>query len=122
MRPEHAWDGLSLALEIENRSGPRSWTLCLALLICTVAQAVSQLLDEFMAASDRGQCIESVTFRLIEQHGPGRAEEIVHTALIVAAQRRSQQLALGCAGDISVQAILAGADPERVLKATAAGL
>ncbi len=80
------------------------------------------LLNDFVAAADRGQCIESVTFRLISDRGPADAAHIVEAALAAHAQREQQQRALGCKGNIAAQAIAAGADPEQVLEATAAGL
>jgi hypothetical protein len=80
------------------------------------------LLDDFLVAADQGQCIESVTFLMIQDHGPGSAAEVVTAALEAYGRRKQEQRALGCAGDIAAQAIAAGADPGQVLKATAAGL
>lgn len=80
------------------------------------------LLDDILRAANQGECIESVTFRMIQQQGPAQAAVIVQTALRALAQCEQQQRALGCTGNIAVQAIAAGADPEEVLEATAAGL
>jgi len=80
------------------------------------------LLDDILRAADQGQCIESVTFRMIKQQGPANSATIVKTALVALSQRERQQRSLGCAGDIAAQAIAAGADPDQVLEATAAGL
>lgn len=91
--------------------------LCVAQAACA---AVS--VDDILRIADQGQCIESVTFRLIRQQGPAHAAGIVHAALLAMAQRDQQQRSLGCEGDIAAQAIAAGADPDEVLKATAAGL
>ena len=78
--------------------------------------------DELLRAADAGECIENAAFRMIKERGPEQAESIVRAALAALAQRVSQQRALGCGGDIAAQAIAAGADPEKVLAATAAGL
>lgn len=80
------------------------------------------LLDDILRAADQGQCIEGVTFQMIKQRGPAEAAIIVQTALVALSQRERQQRSLGCAGDIAAQAIAAGADPDQVLEATAAGL
>ncbi|MCB1801966.1 MAG: hypothetical protein KDI82_09795 [Gammaproteobacteria bacterium] len=79
-------------------------------------------LDHFLRAADAGQCIESEAYRAIRQHGPGQATQLVQSALRAQSQRAEQQRALGCQGDIAAQAISAGADPQAVLAATAAGL
>lgn len=86
------------------------------------APAGSAVLDDFLVAADQGQCIEGVTFRLIKERGPRDAARIVEAALEAHSQRKHQQRLLGCAGDIAAQAIAAGADPDQVLEATAAGL
>lgn len=80
------------------------------------------LVDDILRAADQGQCIESVTFRMIQSQGRGQAAAIVRAALGALGQREQQQRSLGCAGDIAAQAIAAGADPNEVLEATAAGL
>ena len=82
----------------------------------------SDMLEEYLRAADAGDCIENVTFTLIRERGPEQAEAIVTAALTALARRVSQQRSLGCQGDIAAQAIAAGADPEKVLAATAAGL
>lgn len=93
------------------------WALCL-----TGAATGDVLLDDILRAADQGECIESVTFRMIQQQGPAQAGVIVQTSLRALAQCEQQQRALGCPGNIAAQAIAAGADPEEVLEATAAGL
>ena len=95
---------------------------CLCLLPVAGAATGSGLLDEILRAADQGECIEGVTFRMIQQQGPAEAGIIVKTALVALARREQQQRSLGCAGDIAAQAIAAGADPDQVLEATAAGL
>lgn len=80
------------------------------------------LVDEILHLADQGQCIESVTYRLIHERGPGHAGGIVQAAVLALSQREQRQRSLGCKGDIATQAIAAGADPDAVLKATAAGL
>ena len=84
--------------------------------------AVAGLVDELLAAADKGQCIEAATFQMIQRRGPSNAGPVVQAALAALARRERQQHALGCDGDIAAQAISAGADPEQVLKASAAGL
>lgn len=80
------------------------------------------MVDDFLVAADQGQCIEGVTFRLIKDRGSRNAASIVEAALKAHSQKQHQQRLLGCAGDIAAQAIAAGADPDQVLEATAAGL
>jgi hypothetical protein len=80
------------------------------------------MLDDFLAAADQGRCIESVTFHMIRQRDPTEAPQVVQSALRAHARRARQQRTLGCEGDIAAQAIAAGADPQQVLKTTAAGL
>lgn len=76
----------------------------------------------FVAAADRGECIEAEVYRLIRQDGGEAAGSLVVAALEALSLRERQQRRLGCAGDIAAQAIAAGADPDQVLRATAAGL
>ena len=94
----------------------------LAVLILPVPAVAGALLDDFLTAADQGQCIEGVTFRLIQERGPDDAGRVVEAALEAHGQRKQQQRVLGCMGDIAAQAISAGADPTQVLQATAAGL
>ena len=84
--------------------------------------AVDPLIDQLTVAATSGQCIENVTYLMIREHGPQHAATIVRASLVVLSRHGEQQRALGCAGDIAAQAIAAGADPDGVLKATAAGL
>jgi len=87
------------------------------------ANASADLLDDLLAAADGGQCIETVVAGLISAPGGvEQAGEIVAAALQAAYLRANEQQALGCQGDIAVQAITAGADPDDVLEATAAGI
>jgi hypothetical protein len=76
----------------------------------------------FVAAADRGECIESEVYRMIRERGGQSAGSLVAAALEALNLRERQQRKLGCAGDIAAQAIAAGADPDQVLRATAAGL
>ncbi|MBT8039943.1 MAG: hypothetical protein KJN78_06860 [Gammaproteobacteria bacterium] len=109
-----------LAHESDTRSPfGRRWVVLAALILPIPAGAA--LLSDFLAAADRGECIEGVTFRLI-QRGPDDAARIVEAALEALGHRQQQQRLLGCAGNIAAQAIAAGADPDQVLEATAAGL
>ena len=93
-----------------------------AALVLLVPSAAAALLDEFIAGAVQGQCIEGITFRMIEERGPADATRIVEAAIEAYRQREHQQRVLGCTGDIAAQAIAAGAEPEQVLQATAAGL
>ncbi len=93
---------------------------CLAVVLLT--PAVAALLDDFLQAADNGECIESVTYRMIRFYGVGQTEAIVMDALKALSLRETQQRSMGCLGDIASQAIAAGANPEKVLAATAAGL
>ena len=86
------------------------------------AQDNAAWLAYFLAAADGGLCIESETFKAIRDEGTAQTLEIVQSSLDALAQRADQQRALGCSGDIAAQAIAAGADPDAVLAATAAGL
>jgi len=99
----------------------RLLALSLASLSAAASSAAS-LVDEFLRAADNGECIESVTYRAIQRQGPAGASAVVGAALAALALRQRQQRALGCDGDIAAQAIAAGADPDDVLAATAAGL
>lgn len=73
-------------------------------------------------ASARGECIDQVIYRVIRERGPGEADEVVRAALAALHDAQHRQRELGCSLDIAAQAIAAGADPDLVLKATAAGL
>ena len=91
-----------------------------AMLVASSASAA--LVDDLLAAADAGQCIEIAAAGMITAQGADKAGDIVTAALQAAAQREAQQKALGCKGDVAAQAIAAGADPDDVLGATAAGL
>lgn len=82
------------------------------------AAAVKALIAE----ADAGRCIEDVVYRRIEAGDGGDAVTLVKAATLALEQRAAQQRELGCNGDIAAQAIAAGADPQKVLEATAAGL
>ena len=82
----------------------------------------SPLVGRFLDASAEGLCIESVTYRMIREQGTENAAGIVRSALIALALDEQRQRGLGCSGNIAAQAIAAGADPDEVLHATAAGL
>lgn len=99
-------------------------TLGVALAVGTASGQPDRdpLVDQFLDASAGGQCIESVTYRMIREHGRPQAGHIVHCALVALALHEQRQRGLGCSGDIAAQAIAAGADPDEVLHATAAGL
>lgn len=94
----------------------------MACLILAQPAAGATMVEDFLSAADQGHCIESVAFRLIRDQGPARATEVVKAALEAYGQRERQQRVMGCAGDIAAQAIAAGAEPDQVLQATAAGL
>lgn len=83
---------------------------------------IAGLLEDFLRAADKGECIEDVTYRMVEHRGATHATEVVAAALSALAARTEQQRSLGCDGAIAAQAIAAGADPADVLAATAAGL
>ena len=82
----------------------------------------SPSIEDFLRIADQGHCIEAFVFRNIQQRGPAQARAVVRAAAGALAQRSPQQRSLGCEGDIAAQAIAAGADPDEVLRATAAGL
>jgi len=86
------------------------------------SSASAAFVDDLLAAADAGQCIETAAAGMITAQGADKAGDIVAAALQAAAQREEQQKALGCKGDFAAQAIAAGADPDDVLGATAAGL
>ena len=101
----------------------RRWFGVASLSVVLIATATSaSLLNDFLRAADEGQCIESVVFQKIRQRGPEQAGAMVRAAVAALAERGQQQRALGCEADIAAQAIAAGADPDEVLRATAAGL
>ena len=109
--------------QLSDTSAPLGRHLLVAVVVVAlVPPAAAALLDDFLAAADQGQCIEGFTFRLIDERGPGDASIIVKAAIEAHRQREHQQRVLGCTGDIAAQAIAAGAEPEQVLQATAAGL
>lgn len=102
-----------------------SLTLCTLLAGAGVVATSSEqnpLLKRFLAASADGQCIESVTYRMISEQGTAKVTEIVSSALAALTLHADQQREMGCTGDIAAQAIAAGADPAVVLRASAAGL
>lgn len=114
---------MALAQNITSRRWPVGPALAL-LLGGTPALAGenSVWMDRFLAAADGGHCIESEAYKAIRDQGARHATLLVQSALRALSQRVEQQRALGCAGDIAAQAISAGADPQAVLAATAAGL
>lgn len=109
-----------------SRSTLPPWTrrglALFTLLAGVVAAAPAVTAQLFVAAADRGECIESEVYRLIRERGGEAAGSLVAAALEALSLRERQQRKLGCAGDIAAQAIAAGADPDQVLRATAAGL
>lgn len=80
------------------------------------------LVDDFLRAADSGECIETATYRMLKDTDGANPGAVVAAALEALARREQAQRAMGCDGDIGAQAIAAGADPEAVLPATAAGL
>jgi len=111
---------LAHMIDIAASFGLRARALVAMTWLSPVATAA--LLDDFLAAADRGQCVEGVTYRMIRERGPANAAHIVEAALEAHTLRARQQRDLGCKGNIAAQAIAAGADPDQVLEATAAGL
>jgi len=109
-----------MALKAGTRARRPAQLAALAALL--LSPAIAAPLDDVLAAADRGQCIEDVAYRMIQQRGPANAVEVVRVAVEALQQRGEQQRSLGCQGDIAAQAIAAGADPDQVLQATAAGL
>lgn len=102
------------------RAGLLATLLCLDSI--ALATETPEGVDDFLRAADQGRCVEQVTYEAIRRHGPGSAVTIVRAAQVALARRAEQQRALGCAGDIAARAIAAGADPQAILDATAAGL
>lgn len=120
MKPCPGFEDLA---HLSDTVGPLGRHLLVPVAVVLLAPpAGAALLDDFLAAADQGQCIEGFTFRLIEERGPADATRVVKAAIEAYGQREQQQRVLGCTGDIAAQAIAAGAEPEQVLQATAAGL
>lgn len=115
-------DGAVHATGRHWRRLPAASVLAFASWVLPVVPVSASMHNDFLSAADQGQCIENVVFHVIQQRGVRQAGSVVHAALMAQAQRTAQQRSLGCSGDIAAQAIAAGADPEQVLKATAAGL
>ena len=111
-----------MAIMIDSASASGLGAVAFVVMASLSSAATADLLDDFLSAADRGQCIEGVTYRMIRERGPTDAAHIVELALEAHARRASQQRDLGCKGNIAAQAIAAGADPDQVLEATAAGL
>ena len=111
-----------MASMIHSASASGLRAVALVVMASLSSAATAALLDDFLSAADRGQCIEGVTYRMIRERGPDDAAHIVEAALEAQARRERQQRDLGCKGNIAAQAIAAGADPDQVLEATAAGL
>lgn len=106
-----------------HHSSQRLSGFALLLLLACVGDALATpLMADFLRTADQGHCIEALVFRKIQQLSPGQARAIVRAAAGALSERASQQNSLGCEGDIAAQAIAAGADPDEVLSATAAGL
>lgn len=83
--------------------------------------ASADYFEDLLVAADDGECIEVAAAVMIESE-PDKAGEIVSAALQAVSLREEQQKALGCQGDVAERAIAAGADPDLVLGATAAGI
>jgi hypothetical protein len=92
-----------------------------AMMVASVG-AMAAAIDDLRLAAEEGKCLESVVGELIQQQGTAQAQEIVSAAYAVLAEYSEQQRALGCSGNIGQAAIAAGADPNDILAATAAGL
>ena len=97
----------------------RSVTFSILLALSAVANAAI-VVDVRNAALDN-KCLETVVSDLIQAQGLENAANIVAAAYLVLTELDAQQKALGCTGAIGQAAILAGADPNEVLEATAAG-
>ena len=93
--------------------------LALSMIALPVSAGLSA---DFLRAADQGKCIENIVHEMIRQRGAQQAAVVVQAAVAALAERAQQQRSLGCEGDIAAQAIAAGADPDEVLRATAAGL
>ena len=106
------------------RSTTRRVRAALLSLVClsVSAPASAGLYEDFLRAADAGECLENVTYRMVQRLGPAKAGGVVAAALRALSAREREQRGLGCDGDIATQAIAAGADPDDVLEATAAGL
>jgi hypothetical protein len=108
-----------------SRLSPRRWQVMacgVAALLAGAAPASSgALVDALLDMADQGTCIEDAVFVRIRSQ-PAQASHVLEAAIRAWSVRREQQAQLGCDGDIAAQAIAAGADPQRVLDATAAGL
>lgn len=83
---------------------------------------MADTIDDLRLAAEDGKCLENVVGDMIQTQGVDKAKDIVQAAYTVLSEFDQQQKAAGCSGDIGQQAIVAGADPNDVLEATAAGL
>mgnify|MGYP001549884429 CR=1 FL=1 len=66
---------------------------------------IAGLLEDFLRAADKGECIEDVTYRMVEHRGATHATEVVAAALSALAARTEQQRSLCCDGAIAAQAM-----------------
>ncbi len=96
--------------------------LVIAAMMAGSTAVVADTIDDLRLAAEDGKCLESVVADMIKAQGVEKAKDIVQAAYTVLSEYGEQQRAAGCSGDIGQQAIVAGADPNDVLEATAAGL
>jgi len=96
--------------------------MAFAVLMAASSLAVADVTADLRLAADQGKCLEAAVADMIQAQGADKAQEIVSAAYAVLGEVEQQQKALGCTGSIGQAAIAAGADPNDVLAATAAGL
>lgn len=96
--------------------------LVVAAMMAASASVMADTLGDLRQAAAEGKCLETAAADMIQAKGNASAQEIVSAAYAVLAEVGDQQKAAGCSGNIGQAAIAAGADPNDVLAATAAGL
>ena len=96
--------------------------MVLGAMMAASSAVMADTIDDLRLAAEDGKCLENVVGDMIKTQGVDKAKDIVQAAYTVLSEFDQQQKAAGCSGDIGQQAIVAGADPNDVLEATAAGL
>lgn len=96
--------------------------LVVAAMMAASATAMADATGDLRAAAAAGTCLETAVGDMVKTQGADSAKEIISAAYAVLAEVGDAQKAAGCSGNIGQSAIAAGADPNDVLEATAAGL
>lgn len=96
--------------------------LAFAAMMAASAAVMADTQADLRLAAEQGKCLEAAVADMIQAQGADKAQAIVSAAYAVLAEVGDKQKALGCSGNIGQAAIAAGADPNDVLAATAAGV